>query len=71
MDDVIYVKSMFNNAEAQAFYSEIIPMIRRNQLILSQHGYKFSKKQQVYVAVPGMICLLKRVKRKLNHCLSH
>lgn len=71
LDDVIYVKSMFNNAEAQAFYSEIIPMIKRNRIILSQHGYKFSKKQQVYVAVPGMICLLKRVKRKLKHCLSH
>lgn len=71
LDDVIYVKSMFNNAEAQAFYSEIIPMIKRNRLILSQHGYKFSKKQQVYVAVPGMICLLKRVKRNLEQWLRH
>lgn len=71
LDDAIYVKSMFNNAEAQAFYSEILPMIKRTRLILSQHGYKFSKKQQVYVTVPGLICLLKRVKRKLKRCFSH
>ncbi|UYX12602.1 glycosyltransferase [Lactobacillus delbrueckii subsp. indicus] len=64
--DAINSKALFNDAKAREFYSEVIPMAKKNQRILSKHGYKLGEKQRVYLAIPGLICFLKRVKNNFK-----
>ena len=65
--DAINSKALFNDAKARDFYSEVMPMAKQNQRILRQHGYELGKKQRIYLAVPGLICFLKRIQHFLRH----